>query len=90
MAPIDLTERMAAPLLGLFGNDDRNPTAAQVDRTEAELKRHGKVYEFHRYDGAGHAFFNWERPAAYRAEQAQDGWRHVFAFFERHLGAVTD
>jgi carboxymethylenebutenolidase len=90
VAPIDLTDRMAAPLLGLFGNDDRNPTAAQVDRTEAELKRQGKAYEFHRYDGAGHAFFNWERPAAYRGEQAQDGWRHVFAFFERHLGAPAD
>ena len=90
VAPIDLTDRMAAPLLGLFGNDDRNPTPAQVDRTEAELKRHGKAYEFHRYDGAGHAFFNWERPAAYRGEQAQDGWRHVFAFFERHLGAPAD
>jgi carboxymethylenebutenolidase len=88
VAPVDLTDRMAAPLLGLFGNDDRHPTPAHVDRTEAELKRHGKVYKFHRYDGAGHAFFNWERPAAYRGEQAQDGWRHIFEFFRRHLGAT--
>lgn len=87
VAPIDLTERMAAPLLGLFGNEDRSPTPAQVDATEAALARHAKAYEFHRYDGAGHAFFNWERPQAYRGEQAQDGWRRVFDFFERHLGA---
>ncbi|MFC7540287.1 dienelactone hydrolase family protein [Siccirubricoccus deserti] len=44
------------PLLGLFGNDDRAPSPEQVDQHEAELKKHGKNYEFHRYDGAGHGF----------------------------------
>ena len=48
------------------------------------LKKLGKNYEFHRYDGAGHAFFNVMRPA-YRAEQALDGWSKVFAFFDKHL-----
>ena len=31
---------------------------AQVDQLEAELKRHGKDHEFHRYDGAGYGFFS--------------------------------
>lgn len=87
VAPIDLTAEMSAPLLGLFGNEDRNPTPAHVDRTEQELERHGKIYEFHRYDGAGHAFFNWERGQAYRADQAQEGWSRVYDFFARHLAA---
>jgi carboxymethylenebutenolidase len=86
VAPIDLTDKLRCPLLGLFGNDDENPTADQVNRTEAVLERLGKAYEFHRYDGAGHAFFNTTRPA-YRAEQAADGWNKVFAFFNRHLSA---
>ena len=86
VAPIDLTDKMTAPLLGLFGNDDENPNADQVNRTEAVLKKLGKNYEFHRYDGAGHAFFNHSRAAAYRAEQAADGWKKVFAFFKKHLG----
>jgi carboxymethylenebutenolidase len=73
VAPIDLTAKMRSPLLGLFGNDDENPNRDQVNRTEAVLKKLGKNYEFHRYDGAGHAFFNASRPA-YRAEQALDGW----------------
>ena len=51
---------------------------------EAELKRHGKTYEFHRYDGAGHGFLYWHRPL-YRPEQAMDGWSKVFAFFGKHL-----
>ena len=87
VAPIELTERIHCPLLGLFGNDDTNPSPADVDRTEAALKRFGKNYEFHRYDQAGHAFFAWYR-ANYRPEQAQEGWKKVFAFFERSLAVA--
>ena len=42
VAPIDLTERMHCPLLGLFGNDDENPNRDQVNRTEAVLKKLGQ------------------------------------------------
>ena len=84
VAPIDLTEKLRCPLLGLFGNDDENPNRDQVDRTEAVLKKLGKTYEFHRYDGAGHGFFYYHRPG-YRAEQATDAWEKVFAFFAKYL-----
>jgi carboxymethylenebutenolidase len=86
VAPIELTEKITAPLLGIFGNDDENPNMDQVNRTEGALKRLGKTYEFHRYDKAGHAFFNYAR-VAYRPEQAADGWSKVFAFYKKHLGA---
>ena len=86
VAPIVHTPKLACPLLGIFGNDDKNPTADQVNRTEQELKRHGKTYEFHRYDGAGHSFFDYGRPA-YRPEQCADAWQKVFAFFDKHLAA---
>jgi carboxymethylenebutenolidase len=85
VAPIDLADKINCPILGLFGNDDANPTADQVNRTEAVLKKLGKDYTFHRYDGAGHAFFNAAR-ISYRPEQAADGWAKVFAFFHKHLG----
>ncbi len=85
VAPIDMTAEIEVPLLGLFGNDDPNPDVAQVDHIEAALQEHGKNYEFHRYDGAGHAFFNWHNER-YRPEQALDGWQKVFAYFEEHLG----
>lgn len=84
VAPIDLTSSLSCPLLGLFGNEDKSPTPEQVDQHEAELKKHGKNYEFHRYDGAGHGFFYYDRPM-YRVEQALDGWKKVFAFYEKHL-----
>jgi carboxymethylenebutenolidase len=84
VAPLELTADLDAPLLGIFGNDDKSPTPADVDVHEAELQKHGKTYEFHRYDGAGHGFFYYHA-AAYRQEQAMDAWGKVFAFFAQHL-----
>ena len=85
VAPIDLTRDLACPLIGIFGNDDRAPSPEQVNQHEAELKKHGKAYEFHRYDGAGHGIWYWHRPL-YRPEAAMDGWSKVLAFFGKHLG----
>ncbi len=85
VAPIDLTAQLSAPLLGLFGDDDRAPSPEEVDQHEAALRTHGKVHEFHRYADAGHGFFYHDRPAAYRAEQAVDGWQKVWRFFGEHL-----
>jgi carboxymethylenebutenolidase len=84
VAPIRYTADLNAPLLGIFGNDDQSPTPAQVDEHQAELEKHGKTFEFHRYDGAGHGFFYYHTPM-YRQEQAMDAWEKVFAFFDKYL-----
>jgi carboxymethylenebutenolidase len=86
VAPIDYTKDLSAPLLGLFGEEDRSPTKEQVAMHEEELKKHGKDYEFHMYPNAGHGFFYYH-VGAYRQEQAVDGWKKVWAFLEKHLGA---
>lgn len=85
VSPVDYTADLSAPLLGLFGEEDRNPTPEQVAIQEEALKKHGKDYEFHMYAQAGHGFFYYDRPA-YRQEQAVDGWKKIFAFLEKHLG----
>jgi carboxymethylenebutenolidase len=84
VSPVEYTKDLSCPVLGLFGNEDKNPTPEQVDQHEAELKKHNKVYEFHRYDGAGHGFFYYH-VSAYRQAQAVDGWQKVFAFLGKHL-----
>ena len=83
-APIDMTEGLNCPLLGLFGVEDTNPSPEQVAQIEQELKRLGKTYELHTYDNAGHAFFADYRPS-YRQQAAVDGWQRVFAWFDKHL-----
>ena len=85
VAPVDFTQDMQCPLLGLFGRDDTRPSPEEVARTEDALKRHGKTYEFHTYDNAGHAFFATNRPN-YRPEAANDGWIKVFDWFAKYLG----
>jgi carboxymethylenebutenolidase len=55
-----------------------------VAKTEAALKEHGKNYEFHTYENAGHAFFAVDRPQ-YRQAAAVDGWTKVLAWFGKHL-----
>jgi carboxymethylenebutenolidase len=84
VAPIDFTKDLPCPILGLFGNEDSHPSPEQVNQHEAELKKYGKNYEFHRYDGAGHGFFYYHRPS-YRQAQAVDGWEKIFAFLEKYL-----
>ncbi len=83
---VDELPNLRAPLLGLFGNDDMHPSPAEVDELERILVANGKPYEFHRYDGAGHAFFSVNRPA-YRVEAALDGWDRITDFYARHLEA---
>ena len=84
VSPIELTKDLNCPILGLFGNDDQNPSPEQVNQLEEQLKKHGKDYDFNRYDGAGHGFWYYHRPA-YRAEEAIESWNKVFDFFGKHL-----
>ena len=84
VSPIEYTNDLSCPILGIFGNDDQNPPPDQVNQHEEELKKHGKTYEFHRYDGAGHGFWYYDRPA-YRQEQAMDAWNKTFDFLGKHL-----
>jgi carboxymethylenebutenolidase len=79
-----LIKNLSCPLLGLFGADDKNPSPEQVAELEEELKAHGKTYEFHSYEGAGHAFFNTSRPS-YRVEAAVEAWDEIWDFYGQYL-----
>jgi len=84
VAPIDYTEQLPCPLLGIFGNEDRFPTPDEVNQLEAELKKYNKDYEFHRYDGAGHGIWYYHNQM-YRQEQAMDSWNKTLEFFDKNL-----
>lgn len=81
---VHLTGQLSCPLLGLFGAEDSYPTPEEVHELEQALKEHGKTYDFHIYEGAGHAFFAVDRPS-YRPEAATDGWARILAFYREHL-----
>ena len=80
---VDQLPNLRCPLLGLFGNEDKSPVARAGRRAGADpASDTARRYEFHRYDGAGHAFFAVDRPS-YRVEAANDGWERIAAFFGR-------
>jgi carboxymethylenebutenolidase len=81
---IDRAPKIACPILGLFGVEDKNPTPDEVGQIDAELTRLGKEHEFHMFEDTGHGFFSVDRPA-YRVASAVEGWRLVFEFYGRHL-----
>ena len=83
--PIDLADRILCPVIGIFGNDDENPSPADVDDLDAALTNAGVAHQFHRYDGAGHGFQDFVDAARYRKQAAADAWEKVLAFFDDRL-----
>jgi carboxymethylenebutenolidase len=83
--PIEMTDRIRCPVLGIFGNDDDAPTPSDVDDYERTLAEAGVAHEFHRYDGAGHGFQDFHDEAKYRREQSEDAWDKSIDFLNRQL-----
>ena len=78
---IDLAPNIACPVIGLFGNDDENPSPADVDDYAAALEKAGVEHVFHRYDGANHAFQSFNSEERFHPEASEDAWGKVLAFF---------
>ncbi len=79
-------QKLACPVLYLYGEDDGWITKADVQRLAAALKKYNKAGEIKTYPGAPHAFFRDTDPTVYRPEAAQDAWARTKAFFKQHLG----
>jgi carboxymethylenebutenolidase len=83
--PTERLQRISAPVLGLYGEDDARVNAT-VPAAEAEMQRLGRSFESHFYAGAGHGFL--------RQQDGRDGanmaatraaWPRTVAFFREHL-----
>jgi carboxymethylenebutenolidase len=81
----ELHERLSAPLLGLFGEEDQRITQ-WVEPFGESMRALGKPWEAHVYAGAPHAFFNDTR-SFYRVDAARDAWARTLAFFADRLAA---
>jgi len=83
--PIDVADRLNAPVLGLYGGADQGIPPEQVERMRAALKAFGKDKRsiIHVYPDTPHAFNADYRPS-YRKEAAQDGWKRMLAWFKKN------
>ena len=84
--PIELAGNISCPVLGIFGNEDQNPSPADVDDLDAALTNTGVDHAFHCYDGAGHGFQDFVNPDRYCEEQAKDAWTKIGVFLREKLG----
>jgi carboxymethylenebutenolidase len=83
--PMDVTDKLNAPVLGLYGGKDTGIPLEQVERLRAGLLAIGKdkTSIIHVYPEAGHAFNADYRPS-YRKAEAEDGWKRMLAWFKKH------
>ena len=83
--PFSMANNINCPMLFHFGAEDGNPSVADRDTFDAELKRLDKDFEFHTYDGAGHAFMDYTNPDRYHEASAAAAWPRTIDFFNKHL-----
>ena len=81
--PVDLVEKINAPVLGLYGGADAGIPNDTVERMNEALKKSGKKSMIHLYPDTPHAFHADYRPS-YRKAQADDGWKRAIEWFKKH------
>jgi carboxymethylenebutenolidase len=81
----DAIKKINAPILGLFGGQDRGITPDDVHKFEGTMKQLGKKIDVKIYDDAGHAFENPNNKDGYRAADAADAWKRTVEFLDATL-----
>ncbi|MCI4677887.1 dienelactone hydrolase family protein [Rhodoblastus acidophilus] len=82
-SPLDLAPELKAPVLGLYGGEDKSIPVAKVEEMQARLAAAGKTAEFHIYPDAPHGFHADYRQS-YRKQDAEDAWRRMAEWLRRY------
>lgn len=81
--PVDVAGELLAPVLGLYGGQDRGIPLDTVEQMKKALAAGGRASRRSRidvYPKAGHAFLADYRPS-YDAQAAADAWRRMLGWF---------
>lgn len=74
-----------APVLGLYAGNDMRINGT-VPATEAAMKKLGKSYQVHTFEGAGHGFMGAQAGAGgANLKAAQAAWPLALQFYRQHL-----
>jgi carboxymethylenebutenolidase len=82
--PIEI-QSIHAPVLGIFGADDRTIAADDVYAFENAMESAHKSIAVKIYHGAGHGFEDSGNKLGYREGASDDAWQRTVAFLDRHL-----
>jgi len=81
----DALKKINAPILGLFGAQDKGIPPEDVRKFGETLDHMGKKIEIKIYDDAGHAFENPNNKDGYRPADAADAWQRTVEFLAANL-----
>ncbi len=81
---VDLQPSQAA-YLGNFAERDPYESAENVQDLERRLREAGRPANFYTYPGAGHWFFEQDRPDAYDPQAADLAWQRTVDFLREQL-----
>jgi carboxymethylenebutenolidase len=84
-SPIERAPHLRMPILASFGAADEFVPAADVDVLEAGFAASGSEFRVDRYPGAGHAFLNRTREAAYHPTASAEAWARIVPFLHAQL-----
>jgi carboxymethylenebutenolidase len=84
-ADTSIISKLSCPILFIGAEKDQWITVEKMNRLDAALKQYGKEGEVRIYKGVDHAFFNDTRPEVYSRPDAEDAWKRVVEFFNKHL-----
>jgi carboxymethylenebutenolidase len=82
--PAEDVAKIKAPLLLNYAGTDERINAG-IPAFEEALKKSGKDYTLHMYDGAQHAFLNDTNEGRYNKAAADLAWGRTLEFFKKHL-----
>ena len=86
-APADVAERIASPVLALFGGADQAIPPTAVATFDAALTAAGVEHRVISYPDAPHSFF--DRKADEFARTSEAAWAEVLGFVRSHTGQVA-
>jgi carboxymethylenebutenolidase len=81
--PIDVADKLKAPVLGLYGGKDQGIPMESVEKMQAALKAAGSKSTITVYPDAPHGFHADYR-ASYREVDAKDAWQRMLIGFKKH------
>lgn len=81
---LDEVDRIAAPLLGFWGDQDAGVGMDNVQRLDTTLDEHGKPHEIVIYPGLPHGFLTFDEAAPF-GQESRDAWTRTLAFFADRL-----
>lgn len=81
--PVDIAEKLKAPVLGLYGAKDGGISLVTVNQMKDALAKGKSHSEFVVFKDSGHAFHADYRPT-YVAADAKEGWQQCLTWFKTH------